>query len=263
MSEVIEKEDRNIEIFKELKFISNSQITNEVFSDLFVFGGFPEPFIKKKLTVLRRFHNERLDRLIKEDIREMEQIRDLSALQVLVTILPEKIGSLLSLNSLREDLSVAHKTISLWMDILEKFYYHFRIYPFAASSIRSLRKEPKMYLWDWSQIENEANRFENIIASHLLKFVHLLYDTEGYKAELFFLRDLDGKEVDFLVAINKRPWFAVEVKSSANRSLTNLKYFQRKLNIPFAYQVVKESEKDFWQDDIRVISADKFLSGLI
>ncbi len=263
LAEVIEKTDQNIEIFKELKFTDDSQKTGEAFSDLFVFGGFPEPFIKKDLIALRRFHNERLDRLIKEDIREVEQIRDLSALQVLVTILPEKVGSLLSLNSLREDLFVAHKTVSLWMDVLERFYYHFRIYPFAASSIRSLRKEPKMYLWDWSQIENEANKLENIVASHLFKFIHFLYDTEGRMAELFFLRDLDGKEVDFLVAVNKKPWLAAEVKSAANGNLTNLKYFRRKLNIPFAYQVVKEAGKDFWQDDIRVISADKFLSGLV
>lgn len=173
---------------------------------------------------------------------------------------PEKSSSLkrtfflsvvLSLNSLREDLSVAHKTIALWMDILERFYYHFRIYPFAASTIKSLRKEPKMYLWDWSQIENEAGKLENIVASHLLKFAHFLCDTEGHKAELFFLRDLDGREVDFLVTVNKKPWLAVEVKTVADQNLTNLKYFQRKLNIPFAYQVIKDAGSDFWQGNIR------------
>ncbi|MGR3317883.1 MAG: DUF4143 domain-containing protein [Candidatus Anammoxibacter sp.] len=83
---------------------------------------------------------------IKEDIRDIEQIRDLSLLLVLVELLPGKVGSLLSLNSLRVDLQVAHKTVALWMDVLEKFYYHFRIYPFHFKSIKSLRKEPKMYL---------------------------------------------------------------------------------------------------------------------
>jgi uncharacterized protein len=263
LAEVIGKTNQKIEILKELKFINNPQKTTEIFSDLFSFGGFPEPFIKKSLAVLRRFHNERLERLIKEDIRDIEQVRDLSALQVLTIILPEKVGSLLSLNSLREDLSVAHKTISLWMDILERFYYHFRIYPFASSVFRSLRKEPKMYLWDWSQVENDANKLENIVASHLLKFVHLLYDTEGYKAELFFLRDLDGREVDFLVTINKKTWFAVEVKSQDKTVSKNLIYFSTKLNIPYSYQVVGEQGNDYWQSDIRVISADKFLSGLV
>ena len=177
--------------------------SSRAFLDLFHFGGFPEPFLKKNEKVLRRFQNERTDRLIKEDIRELEQVRNLSALQILVEILPKKVGSLLSLNSLKEDLETTHKTISLWMDILERFYYHFRIYPFSASSIRSLRKEPKLYLWDWSEVADEGARFENMVASHLLKFVHFLHDAEGWKAELFFLRDIDKREVDFLVTVNK------------------------------------------------------------
>ena len=170
----------DIEILKGLKFVNHKNI-NEIFNRLFLFGGFPEPFLKKDLKTLRRFHNERLERLVKEDIRDIEHLRDLSALQVLVEILPAKVGSLFSLNSLKEDLGVTHKTIALWTDILERFYYHFRIYPFASTMIKSLRKEPKMYLWDWSQIEDEAARLENIIASHLLKMTHFLYDTEGYK----------------------------------------------------------------------------------
>ncbi|PKL72385.1 AAA family ATPase [Candidatus Kuenenbacteria bacterium HGW-Kuenenbacteria-1] len=253
----------NIKISKELFFSTVKKNIAKTFTDLLIFGGFPEPFIKKDQKILRRFHNERLDRLIKEDIRDIEQVRDLSALQILVEILPEKVGSLLSLNALREDLQVAHKTISLWMDILERFYYHFRIYPYSASTIKSLRKEPKMYLWDWSQIQNKGSKLENIIASHLLKMSHFLYDTEGYKIELCFLHDIEGREVDFLITVNKKPWFVVEVKTSDNKPSKHLKYFIKKLNIPFAYQVVKQSGIDFWQDKIRVISADKFLSGLI
>lgn len=253
----------NLKIFKELFFQENKKNTSKIFTDLLTFGGFPEPFIKKDQKTLRRFHNERLDRLIKEDIQSIEQLRDLSALQILTEILPEKVGSLLSLNGLREDLQVNHKTISLWMDILERFYYHFRIYPFSTKTIKSLRKEPKMYLWDWSQIKNEGSKFENIIASHLFKMSHFLYDTEGYKVELSFLRDIEGREVDFLVTVDKKPWMAIEVKLSDEQISKHLKYFTKKLNIPFSYQVVKQSGIDFWQDKIRVISADKFLSGLI
>jgi len=210
---------------------------------------------------LRRFHNEYIDRLIREDIRDVEQIRDLSTLQVLVELLPDKIGSLLSLHSLQEDLQVAHKTVSLWIDVLERFYYLFRIHPFAGNTIKSLRKQPKMYLWDWSQVKNKGARLENMVGSALLKLTHFLHDAEGYKAELYFLRDIEGREVDFFVAIDKKPWMAVEVKS-AEGSLTNLKYFDAKLNIPFKYQVIGESGMDFMKNGVRVISADKFLTGL-
>ncbi len=248
---------------QELKFLKTTKKTKEIFDNLLKFGGFPEPFLKKNQKTLRRFHNERLDRLVREDIRDIELVRDLSALQILVEILPSKVGSLLSLNSLREDLQVAHKTISLWVDILERFYYHFRIYPFSTTIIKSLRKEPKLYLWDWSQIDNYNARLENIIASHLLKFVHFLYDSEGYKAELFFLRDIEGREVDFLITVNRQPWFMVEVKKTETKPSKNLKYFKEKLKIPFAYQVVAEENIDFYQNEIRIISADKFLGGLV
>jgi len=262
IAEILEV-NNNLKILKELNFPETNKNISKIFTDLFTFGGFPEPFLKKDKKTLRRFHNERLDRLVKEDIRDIEALRDLSSLQILVDILPDKVGSILSLNSLREDLQVTHKTISFWMDILEKFYYHFRIYPFATTKIKSLRKQPKMYLWDWSQIENEGAKLENMVASHLLKMVHFLHDSGGYKAELHFLRDSEKRETDFLITINKKPWLAIEVKLSDKKVSKHLKYFVKKINIPFAYQVIKKTNTDFWQDNIRVISAEKFLSGLV
>ncbi|MBI2426650.1 MAG: ATP-binding protein [Candidatus Kerfeldbacteria bacterium] len=253
----------NISVFKELTFPTSYRSASRVFMDLLTFGGFPEPFLKKDQQTLRRFHNERVDRLIKEDIRDIEQVHDLSALQILVEILPSKVGSLLSLNSLRGDLEVAHKTVKTWMDILERFYYHFRIYPYAFTAIKSLRKEPKMYLWDWSQVTNAGARLENMVASHLLKMTHFLYDAYGHKAELYFLRDIEGREVDFLVTINRKPWLAIEVKSSHEAVSKPLAYFAEKLKIPFTYQLVMDSAVDYWKKDIRVISADAFLSGLV
>ncbi|HLD21891.1 MAG TPA: DUF4143 domain-containing protein, partial [Patescibacteria group bacterium] len=236
-----------------------------IFDALFEFGGFPEPYLAKNLRTLRRWQNQRIERLITEDIRDIELVRDISALQILVTLLPQKVGSLLSLNSLREDLQVTHKTISLWMDILERFYYHFRIPPFMANEIKSLRKEQKMYLWDWSEVSDEHGaRLENMIASHLLKFVHFLYDVHGYKANLYYLRDIQGREVDFLVTINKKPWFAVEVKNNcANTTSKHLHYFKNKLDIPYVYQVIKQKNIHDIQGDIHIISADLFLSGLV
>lgn len=212
---------------------------------------------------MNRFHNERTDRLIKEDIRDLESVRDLSSMQFLVELLPGKVGSLFSVNSLREDLQAAHKSVSLWVDILERFYHHFRIYPFNASAIKSLRKEPKLYLWDWSEVPGVGQRLENLVAAHLLKTVHYLYDSAGHKAELFFLRDIDGHEVDFLLTIGKKPWMAVEVKNSDTQVSPNLKYFGQKLRVPLLYQLASETGVDFVQDTVRVISVDKFLSGLV
>ncbi|HLA49887.1 MAG TPA: DUF4143 domain-containing protein, partial [Thermodesulfovibrionia bacterium] len=174
------------------------------------------------------------------------------------------VGSLLSLNSLREDLSVAHKTVAHWMDILERFYYHFRIYPFHHKKIRSLKKEPKLYLWDWSDVPDERGaRLENIVASHLLKMCHFLNDVEGYKTDLHFLRDAEAREVDFLVTESDKPWFAVEVKSNSKEVSKSLPYFGDRLNIPFLYQVVSEKDVDVRKDKVRIISLDKFMVSLV
>jgi hypothetical protein len=184
-------------------------------------------------------------------------------MKLLGDILPSKVGSLLSLNAIREDLEVSHRAVTSWMDILDAFYYHFRIYPYAAKKIRSLRKEPKLYLWDWSEVEDGATRFENLIASHLLKFVHFITDNEGHRAELYYLKDVGKREVDFLVTISKKPWFAVEVKLNDTILSLSLLYFKDRLSIPHVYQVVKKEKTDRVEKWARIISAAKFLAGLV
>lgn len=235
----------------------------EALNTLDSFGGFPEPVTRQSKRQLRRWHNEKLERMIREDIMDIHSIIDIGSMKLLSDLLPSKVGSLLSLNALREDLEVSHRAVTHWMDILEAFYYHFRIYPYTAKKIRSLKKEPKLYLWDWSEVEDEAARFENLIASHLLKFVHFIVDNEGHRAELYYLRDVDKREADFLVTINNKPWFAVEVKLKETSLSPNLLYFRDRLAIPYVYQVVKKEKTDTLEKGVRILSAGKFLSGII
>ncbi|MCG2726573.1 MAG: ATP-binding protein [Elusimicrobia bacterium] len=253
----------NAGIFKSLEFGKQDKERREILAALLKFGGFPEVYSKQSEKKLRQWHNEKVDLLVKEEIRDIENIKDLSALQVLAELLPEKAGSLLSINSVREDLSVNFRTAASWIDILERFYYHFRIYPYQSRKINALKKEAKLYLWDWSELREEGSKFENLIAAHLLKFTHYLFDAEGYKAKLHYLRDREQREVDFLITIDNKPWFAVEVKHSSRNISKPLKFFTSKLDIPFSYQVVNKKGIDFIEKGIRVISADKFLTSLI
>jgi predicted AAA+ superfamily ATPase len=245
-----------------LEFEGESKESREALERLMVFGGFPEVFLKGTEKALHRWHNERLDALVREDIRDMENLRDLSAIELLVQLLPGKVGGLFSLNSLREDVSAAHKSVASWVDVLERFYYHFRIRPHQSSLIKSIRKEPKLYLWDWSEVADAGARFENLLAGHLLKFCHWLHDAEGARADLRFIRDADGREIDFLVTADGKPWFGVEAKSSSRGPQRPTLYFQSKLALPFAFQVVREPGVDFIREGVRVISASKFLTAL-
>ncbi|MFH1992503.1 MAG: DUF4143 domain-containing protein [Pseudomonadota bacterium] len=112
-------------------------------------------------------------------------------------------------------------------------------------------------------MSDPAARFENMVAVHLQKFCHFLYDFEGYKTDLYFLRNVDKKEVDFLVAVDQKPWFAVETKLAEKSLSKNLLYFKERLGIPYAYQVVKESGVNRLIQEVSVISANCFLGGLV
>jgi hypothetical protein len=226
-------------------------------------GGFPEPFLAQSDRALRRWQKERLDRFFREDVRDLEQVRDLSTFQLLADLLPEKVGSLLSLNALREDLEVSHRALTHWMAVLETMYHVFRVRPFGGPRARSLSKMPKAYLWDWGLVPDRAARFENLVGSHLLKLVHFLDDAEGLDAGLHYLRDREGREVDFLVTVGRKPWFAVEVKAGDARVEPALPHFKERLSIPWAYQVTLEGTRDYVQDGVRVVPASRFLAALV
>jgi len=236
---------------------------SEALRALVRFGAFPEPFLAASDRTLRRSQKERLERFFREDVRDLETVRDLGSVQLLADMLPERVGSPLSLNALREDLEVSHRAVAHWVDVLERLYHVFRVPPFATPRVRALRKMPKAYLWDASLVAAPGPRFENVVALHLLKLCHLLEDREGHPVALSYLRDRTGREADFLVTHKGRPWFAVEAKLAATRVDPALVYFRDRLKLPWAYQVTLEGERDFVEDGVRVLPAATFLSALV
>ena len=211
---------------------------------LLKFGGFPEPLFGQSESTWRRWQNNRNQQVIYDDLRNLERVKELSLIDLLLESLPERVGSPLSINALSEDLEVSHQTVSRWVGLLEILYLVFRIPPYGRSTIRAVKKEQKLYFWDWSQVDRESFRFENLVASHLLKYCHYHQDTKGIKMELRYLRDIDKREVDFLVLKNKKPFFAVECKTKEDVLSPHLKYFQQRLAIPECFQV-QVSNTDF------------------
>lgn len=206
-------------------------------SQLFEYGGFPEPFLKADATFYRRWNAERTARVVQEDVMSLEKLGDLSLLELLIDALPARVGSVLSINSLAEDLERNHATIKRWLEILSRFYIAFIIPPFHSSKLRAVKKAPKLYLWDWAQVADDGPRFENMVACHLLKYCHYRQDTEGRRFELQYLRDRDGREIDFVVLENRKPTFAVECKLNERREIGSLLRLKELLAIPRLYQV--------------------------
>lgn len=181
---------------------------------LFQYGGFPEPFLRQSERFARLWRRGRAEKIVREDLRDLSRIPELSQVEMLMALLPERAASPLSRQSLREDLEVAHDTVSRWLRYLELLYYLFELRPFSRSVPRSLRREGKLYLWDWSEVAAPGPRFENMVASHLLKAADFWTDTGEGVFELCYLRNKERVEIDFLLTRDRKPWLAVECKLS-------------------------------------------------
>lgn len=232
--------------------------------DLLTLGGFPEPYLSGSQTTARRWSRSYRSRVIREEVVSLEHILDLGNLELLALRLPELVGSPLSINALREDLQVSHKTVSRWLMVLERLYFMFRLPPFGAPSIRAVKKEAKHYHYDWSQVPELPQRFENLVASHLLKWVHFQQDALGRDMELRYFRDVDGREVDFVICENRKPLRFIEAKWDDTTVSPALGYMKKRFPEVEALQISAVGKKDFLsREGIRVCPALSFLRKLV
>lgn len=163
-------------------------------------GGFPEPLLAETPAEAKRWRNQYLEGLVREDILEFSRVHELRVMRVFVDMLRARVGSPLSLASLARDLQVSPTTLARYLEILEALYIVFVVRPYSRNIARALLKEPKVYFFDTALVDaGEGARFENACAAMLLKHVHYLQDTAGRKLELYYVRDKEGREVDFAV----------------------------------------------------------------
>ena len=145
--------------------------------------------------------------------------------------------------AMASDLSVAPDTAKAWLGILESVYYSYSITPWFRNVANSIRKQPKVYLWDWSALPDGGAKNENFIASQLLKAVHWWTDTGLGDFSLHYLRDKTGREVDFVIARDGAPFMLVECKSSMKEALSRtLEEVQRQMAVKYAFQVGMDGE---------------------
>lgn len=215
-----------------------STITNQ----LFQFGGFADPYLKNDKAFLNLWHSTRSKQLIFEDIQTLTQIHDVYLIDVLSELMKRQTGQLLNRSSLGKKIKTTTQTVSRWLGTLERFYYCFSVFPWHKNVTRSLIKEPKIYLWDWSLVEDDGARFENMVAVHLQKFVHFYREQGLEKMELYYLRDIDQREVDFIITKNQEPYMLIEVKLSERKISPHVFHFQKQLKSAYIMQLVYNME---------------------
>lgn len=233
-------------------------------ADLMALGGFPEPFFSASEVQSRRWSREYRTLLLREEVTSLERVDDLGRLELLMLALPERVGSPLSVNALREDLQVAHATVARWLDILERLYAIFRLAPLGAPRLRAVKKERKHYHLDWTMVTDPAARFENLVACHLLKWLHFQQDALGRDLGLGYFRDVDRREVDFVVIDGRTPILLVECKLGDAEPDRGLRYLKARFPAAEAWQISATGSRDFvTPEGIRVAPAVTLLGTLV
>ncbi len=237
------------------------------YDDLLNLGGFPEPLLTMSQEKTLRWKRLYRERMIHEDLRDLHQVRDIQQVDSLALLLQDRAGSQLSYESLRQDLSVSFETVQRWIASLEVLFYCYRIKPYSKNIKNSIKKEPKLYLYDWALAPKGGARLENMVASHLLKSCDAWTQSALGEYELFYVRDKQKREVDFFITENKKPYALIEVKSSDAKPSEALKYYQQQLKPKFCFQIVEnellEKKPSLANPNLRIMSVKKFLSALV
>lgn len=230
---------------------------------LMTLGGFPEPFLSGDERDARRWRRERLQRVLRDDVRDLESVRDISTLELFVAALRTRVGGLVNLANIAQDLHVAPKTLKAWLQVLERMYVVFSVYPYTTGLPRSLQKPPKVYFYDTGDVDGQTGaRFENLVATQLLKRYQFLEDRDGHDYRVHYLRDKDKREVDFLVVKDGVPHVLVEAKWNDSQVSAALGYYAKHLKPKHVVQVVGELSQPYQKDGIRVVSAASYFSKL-
>ncbi len=244
--------------FKEMQI---SGIKKEL--DNFIFSsGFPEPFLTESETDVKRWRRQYKDGIIRNDILNFENIRDLRAMYTLLEMLRYRVGSPISYKSIAEDIGTSPNTISKYIEILESLFIIFRIYPFSKNIARSLKKEAKIYFFDTGLVKGDDGiKLENLVAVHLLKNVFGEQDFKGNDTKLNYLRTRDKREVDFCISEDEELTKLIEVKLSDTNLSRHLLYFKDKYNIP-STQLVFKIRNESIKSGIEIRNGIKFLNEL-
>jgi uncharacterized protein len=200
-------------------------------------GPFPEPLLAHDAQHTNLWRRSREQSVIREDLRDISRLPDIGRIELMAALLPQRVGSLFSVTNLREIMEIGFDTVRRWITYLKELYYLFEIKPYSKKIPRSLRREGKIYLWDYGIIADMPIRFENLVACHLLKTCHYWTDTGQGEFELFFLRNKEKREIDFLIVRDGTPWLPIEVKWEDTSPSENWNAFAKILPCKRALQI--------------------------
>ncbi len=216
-------------------------------------GGFPEAFLNPKDA--DRLREDRLQVVLREDVRDLSVISDLRGMELLIELLRERVGGAVNYSNLAMDIGISPPTVKKWIDLLERLYVIFLVYPHSANFARSIRREPKVFFYDCAAATNgDGAKFENLVGASLLKWIHFANDSMGRRYSLKYFRDKDSREVDFVICEGLKPKILVEAKLSDTELHPGLAYLSKALGNLKGYQLVSTATKKKQVGNVTIFS---------
>jgi predicted AAA+ superfamily ATPase len=186
-------------------------------------GGFPEVLSRPSAASL--WFRSYVQTYLERDVRAITAVKDLATFRRFIALLASRCGQILNKTELAAPLGVSVPTITQWINVLEITSQIILVPPFYENFGKRLIKSPKLYFMDSGLachllgIESEAQLntspflgpvFEGFVASEIVKE----QSGSGRSRALYFFRDQQGLEVDFVVPVGDRGLSLIEAKAS-------------------------------------------------
>ena len=195
--------------------------------DEYIFKGFMPQLYEENIDITRFYRNYYMT-YVERDARQLVNIRNFTAFETFIKLLAGRVGQLVNLQSISNDVGVSSTTISEWLSILEASYIIFRLPPYFENFGKRQTKSAKIYFTEVGlaayllELENPGmvtrdplmgNLFENMVVVEALKKRYNM----GKDAGLYFFRDSHGMEIDLLQA-SARKLYPFEIKAARTYS---------------------------------------------
>jgi len=244
-------------------FIKTDSLEKEL-DKLLLFGGFPEPFLNGTVRFYNRWKKSHLDIILKQDLVDLENVQQIIQIETLIQLLKNRVGSPISYSALARDLQCSDKTVKRWLTILENMYVVFKVPPFHKNVARAIQKAPKFYFYDTGQVIGDLGiKLENTVACAIQKEIHFQEDCFGETKSLYYLKNKDGKEIDFCITSNGSPALMVEVKWKDGSLSPNFEIFKQYFPKLKMVQISKELNKEkTFPNGVEIRTAHNWLAGI-